>query len=157
MRGAVLHVTHRCVTGGEDAMHDERDTESVQPARRRILIAASDHRVRDALRAVLEADGRHVVVGEACTAPGLSALDQALQPELVLLDVLFPTAADGLDVIRQLARGNQRPVVALSARAGLRAAALGVGAAAFVEQGVGADELLGVVHAVMGRGAPSGS
>jgi DNA-binding NarL/FixJ family response regulator len=135
-------------------MHDERDTEPIQSVRRGILIAASDQRVRDALRAVLEADGRHVVVGEACTAPRLSALDRALQPELILLDVLFPTAADGLDVIRQLTRGNQRPVVALSARAGVRAAALAAGAAAFVEQGVGADELLGVVHAVARRGIP---
>jgi DNA-binding NarL/FixJ family response regulator len=135
-------------------MHDERDTQPTEPTTCRVLIAASDQRVRAALRAVLEADGRHVVVGEACTASLLSALDQALQSELVVLDVLFPAAADGLDVIRQLTHGNQRPVVALSARAALRAAALAAGAAAFVEQGVGADELLDALQAVAGREAP---
>jgi DNA-binding NarL/FixJ family response regulator len=137
-------------------MHDERDTQPTEPTVCRVLIAASDQRVRAALRAVLEADGRHVVVGEACTASLLSALDPALQPEVVLLDVLFPGAADGLDVIRQLTHGNRRPIVALSARAGLRAAALAAGAAAFVEQGVGADELLRVMRAAARRQASGG-
>ena len=77
----------------------------------RVLVAASDHRMRAAIRALLEAEGRYVVVAEACSAGETAALDRSLQPELILLDPLFPTVPAGLDAVRLLAFGNTRPVV----------------------------------------------
>jgi CheY-like chemotaxis protein len=132
--------------------HDERDRLLPAAPLRHILIAASDRRERVALRALLEADGRYVVA-EALTGPQALALDRALQPALILLDLLFPTAADGLDAVRQLARRESRPIVVLSALAGLHDAALEAGAAAFLEQGVDADVVLVTIDAAISRRA----
>lgn len=134
-------------------MHDERDPSPAAPARPRILIAASDRRERVALRALLEADGRYLVVAEALTGPQALALVHALRPALILLDLLFPTEADGLDAVRQLARRELRPIVVLSALAGLHDAALAAGAAAFLEQGVDADVVLATIDAAIARRA----
>jgi CheY-like chemotaxis protein len=133
--------------------HDERDRLLPAIPMRRILIAASDRRERVALRALLEADGRYVVVAEALTGPQAQALVKTLRPALILLDLLFPTAADGLDAVRQLARRESRPIVVLSALAGLHDAALEAGAAAFLEQGVEADVVLATIDAAMSRRA----
>ena len=134
-------------------MHDERDQLLTASTTHRILIAASDRRERVALRALLEVDGSYLVVGEALSAPQALALDRALQPMLILLDLLFPTAADGLDAVRQLARREPRPIVVLSALAGLHVAALEAGAAAFLEQGVDADVVLATIDAAISRRA----
>jgi DNA-binding NarL/FixJ family response regulator len=63
-------------------------------------------------RQLLEASG-YVVVGEA--EDGASAIDavRALRPDTVLLDVLLPDTT-GLAVARELAAGNERPLVVLT-------------------------------------------
>jgi DNA-binding NarL/FixJ family response regulator len=116
-----------------------------------VLIAASDHRVRAALRALVEADGRYSVVAEALTAGEIIELDQSLGPSLILLDLLFPTAVDGLDAVRLLADGSRRPVVVLSAHEALRDAAYAAGAAGFVVQGDDAEALLTVISAAIAQ------
>lgn len=103
------------------------DTERV-----RVLIVDDDGRVRRALRALLEAEEGLVVVGEADAPAGVLAGAEALQPAVILLDLLLPSAADGLGLLPDLARW---PVVAMSVRGGLREPALRAGARAFVEKG----------------------
>jgi DNA-binding NarL/FixJ family response regulator len=112
--------------------------------------------MRAALRALLEAEGRYVVVAEARTGGEVAALDRSLQPELILLDLLFPTAPSGLEAVRLLAAGNRRPVVVISARKALHHAALAAGAAGFVVQGEGTDVLLAALASAISQ-SPSAS
>jgi DNA-binding NarL/FixJ family response regulator len=112
--------------------------------RLRVLIADDDGRVRRALRALLEAEPDIAVVGEAATAREVRAAARALRPAVVVLDLLLPAAEDGLALVRGLAG---RPVVALSVRGGLRGAALGAGARAFVEKGAAPEALLAAIRA----------
>jgi DNA-binding NarL/FixJ family response regulator len=115
----------------------------------RVLVVASDHRMRASLRALVQADGRYSVVADACTVAEAIELDRSLRPALILLDLLFPTAIDGLDAVRLLALGSRRPIVVLSVQAALRDAAYAAGATGFVVQGDDADALLAVISAAM--------
>ena len=85
------------------------------------LLIVDDHAgFRTLARAVLEAEGFHVV-GEA--VDGQSAVREAarLDPDLVLLDVMLPDT-DGFDVCeRLLASGSGRPAVVLTSSRDARA------------------------------------
>ncbi len=108
---------------------------------RRVLVVDDDARVRQALCALLTSSQGLSVVGEASSGPEALRADEQLDPDVVLLDLLLPTAQDGLDVLRRLA-ARGRKVVALTIRVQLRRAALDAGATAFVEKGVSPDVLL---------------
>lgn len=124
---------------------------------RRVLVVDDDARVRQALRALITSSEGLLLAGEASSASDALRADEDLVPDVVLLDLLLPSASDGLAVIHGLvARG--REVVALSIRVGLRTAALEAGAAAFVEKGVTPEALLDVLRGgapVNGRAIPS--
>jgi DNA-binding NarL/FixJ family response regulator len=109
----------------------------------RVLIADDDPRVRRALRAYLEMGRDIAVVGESATAGDVLAQVRVLHPAVILLDLLLPTAEDGLALLATL---TDWPVVALSVRGGLRELALQGGAAAFVEKGAAPDVLLAAIR-----------
>ncbi|HUR17843.1 MAG TPA: response regulator [Acidimicrobiales bacterium] len=113
--------------------------------KRRVLVVDDDARVRHALRALLTSSHGLAVAGEAASAPDALRVDEQLLPDIVLLDLLLPTAQEGLEVLRRLV-GRGRTVVALTIRVQLRQAALDAGAAAFVEKGVSPDLLLEVLR-----------
>jgi DNA-binding NarL/FixJ family response regulator len=84
-----------------------------------ILIVDDDPRFRGQARDVLEADGL-VVIGEATDgASGLEAA-QALQPDVVLLDVGLPDV-EGFEVARALAVNGPPPWVVLTSSRDARA------------------------------------
>ena len=112
-----------------------------------MLIAASDQRMRAALRALVEADGRFSVVGQARSVGEAIVLDAGLHRALILLDLLIPEVSAGLDAVRALALVSRRAIVAVGAQASVRQAALAAGATGFVIQGEGADVLLPVLAA----------
>jgi DNA-binding NarL/FixJ family response regulator len=67
------------------------------------ILLADDHKMfRQGLRELLERNKGFVVVGEATTGREVLAQVQALQPEIVLLDIQMPET-DGVAVARQLA------------------------------------------------------
>lgn len=112
---------------------------------RRVLVVDDDARVRHALRALLASSHGLSVAGEASSAPDALRADEHLVPDVVLLDLLLPTAQEGMEVLRRLV-GRGREVVALTIRVQLRQRALDAGAAAFVEKGVSPDVLLQVLR-----------
>ena len=85
---------------------------TIQTMVRTVLIVDDHAGFRGTARALLEADGYHVV-GEA--ADGASAIAEAarLRPALVLLDVRLPDL-DGFEVAARLAVGAHPPVVVLT-------------------------------------------
>ena len=112
---------------------------------RRVLVVDDDARVRQALRALITSSEGLSLAGEASSASEALQADEDLVPDVVLLDLLLPSAREGLAAIHGLvARG--REVVALSIRVGLRSAALEAGAAAFVEKGITPEALLDVLR-----------
>ena len=99
----------------------------------RILVADDDRAIREAVARALELEGYEVLTA----ADGVAALEAvaAQRPDAVVLDVMMPTL-DGLGVCRALRnRGDQTPILILTARtevsdrvAGLDAGALEFGA-----------------------------
>jgi DNA-binding NarL/FixJ family response regulator len=121
------------------------------PGPLRVLIADDDPRVRRALRALLAGEPDLAVAGEAAAAGEVLARARALGPTVILLDLRLPRAADGLALLPALA---EWPIVVLSVRGGLRAAALAAGAAAFVEKGEAPEAVLAALRAAGERPEP---
>lgn len=114
----------------------------------KILVVDNDARVRAALRAVIASSPGLSVAGEASSRSAAYVANQALAPDVVVLDILLPTAEDGLEALRHLA-ATGRAVVALSIREELRAASFAAGAVAFVEKYAGPDALLETLREVV--------
>lgn len=114
-----------------------------------VLVVDDDSRVRHALRALITSAPGLSVAGEASSAPDALQADEQLVPDVVLLDLLLPSAQQGLDVLEHLVTRG-REVIALSIRVELRRPALEAGAAAFVEKGVSPDVLLDVLRGGFG-------
>jgi DNA-binding NarL/FixJ family response regulator len=126
----------------EDVPGDPREA-----AKLRVLIVDDDARVRRALRGLIECASDLTVVGEAGSTRSARRLDLELGPDVVVLDLLLPQAADGLEVLRELRRWD-RPVVAISRMGELGAQAMVDGAHAFLEKhGRDVDDLLEMIRA----------
>jgi DNA-binding NarL/FixJ family response regulator len=111
-----------------------------------VLIADDDPRVRAALRALIEAESDIAVVGEAGTPYEVLEQTTRLAPSAIILDLLLPRAVDGLNLLRHLAHQQARPIIAISARGGLREEAISAGATAFLEKGCATDLLIDALH-----------
>jgi len=124
----------------------------------RVLIA-DDHAVlRAGLRMLLEAQSDMVVVGEAESAEQAVALDEELQPDVVLMDLTLPARPDspntipaGLEAIRRIkARRTEAHVLALTMHddEGYLRAVLEAGGAGYVLKRAADSELLSAIRAV---------
>ena len=113
----------------------------------RILIAEDDRRVRESLERALTLEGYTVVIaGDGATALQLHAEQPA---DLLLLDVSMPNA-DGLSVCRRIReRGDDTPVLMLTARHEVqdRVAGLDAGADDYVVKPFALEELLARLRA----------
>lgn len=113
----------------------------------RILIAEDDRRVRESLERALVLEGYEVVtVGDGARALELHAEQPA---DLLLLDVSMPNA-DGLSVCRRIRdRGDDTPILMLTARHEVRdrVAGLDAGADDYVVKPFALEELLARLRA----------
>jgi two-component system, OmpR family, response regulator MprA len=130
----------------------------------RVLVVDDDPSVRESLERSLRFEGYDVFSAR----DGLEALETvaASRPDLVVLDVMMPRM-DGLEACRQLrARGEDLPVLMLTARDGLadRVNGLDVGADDYLVKPFALEELFARMRALTRRaslsaraGAPTGS
>jgi response regulator NasT len=79
----------------------------------RVLIVDDEPVIRLDLKAMLEAMG-HTVVGEADNGEDALQLARALQPDLVIADIMMPEM-DGIELSRRLAQERIAPVLVLTA------------------------------------------
>ena len=118
-----------------------------EDARIATILIAEDHLdSRDALRALLEAFGYHVL--EA--ANGRQAVEIALMhdPDLILMDIMMPEL-DGFEATRQLRRHqatHSTPIIAVTAMEGAHLLAMQAGANDYVRKPVDIRRLVAKVH-----------
>jgi CheY-like chemotaxis protein len=114
------------------------------------ILVAEDHLdSRDALRALLEAFGFHVL--EA--ANGRQAVDVALrwQPDLILMDIMMPEL-DGFEATRELRRHDSTahtPIIAVTAMEGAHQLAIQAGADDYVRKPVDIRGLVAKMHELL--------
>ncbi|HLK59285.1 MAG TPA: hybrid sensor histidine kinase/response regulator transcription factor, partial [Chthonomonadaceae bacterium] len=83
-------------------------------ARIRVLIADDHAMMRQGIRAMLEADGETVVVGEAGDGAEAATLARVLRPDVVLMDLQMP-GVDGIEGLKRIhADQPELPVVILT-------------------------------------------
>jgi DNA-binding NarL/FixJ family response regulator len=116
------------------------------------VLLAEDHAiVRQGLCALLNADGHFLVVGEAKTGREAVEMAQALQPDVILMDIAMPIL-NGLEATRQVLVANPAAkVVILSAHSDdeyiERMNEAGV--AGFLEKQTSAEILTKAIHEVV--------
>src|ERR687892_439516 len=118
-----------------------------------ILVVDDERAVRDSLRRALELEGYRVELAED-GEQALRRLDLEPAPDAVILDVLMP-GADGLEVCRRLrGKGNEVPVLMLTARAEVdsRVAGLDAGADDYLPKPFSLAELFARLRAIVRRG-----
>ena len=123
---------------------------------RRVLVVEDDQRVRDAVSRALTFEGYEVTTA-VDGADGLLRI-AAEAPDVVVLDVMMPNV-DGLNVCRQLrGRGDQTPVLILTARQEVsdRVAGLDAGADDYLVKPFALDELLARLRALLRRTSVTG-
>jgi CheY-like chemotaxis protein len=118
-----------------------------------ILIAEDHLDSRDAMRALLEAFGFHVLVA----VNGREAIDTALAqpPDLILMDIMMPEV-DGFEATRELRRHpatSRIPIIAVTAMEGAHQLALQAGANDYVRKPIDIRGLMAKVQSWLKNGA----
>ena len=120
---------------------------------RRVLVVDDEPMVREVVTAYLERDGYHVTTA----ADGQAALEalETTHPDLVVLDVMLPKL-DGFDVLTQLRKRTDVPVILLTARTEEvdRVLGLELGADDYVVKPFSPRELAARVRSVLRRARP---
>ena len=120
---------------------------------RRVLVVDDEPMVREVVTAYLERDGYRVTTA----ADGLAALEalETTHPDLVVLDVMLPKL-DGFDVLTQLRKRTDVPVILLTARTEEvdRVLGLELGADDYVVKPFSPRELAARVRSVLRRARP---
>jgi DNA-binding NarL/FixJ family response regulator len=113
---------------------ESRPANGVQTRRLSVLVVDDDARIRRGLREMIQLAHNVGIAGEAPSPKRALELELLLQPDVVVVDVLLPRAADGLGVLAELARRG-RPAIAISVCAPLGQGALAAGAHIFLAKG----------------------
>lgn len=119
-----------------------------------LLVVDDEENIRELLAAALRFAGFHVTIAKN----GNEALRQVREnpPDLIVLDVMMPDM-DGFTVTRRLrARGDDQPVLFLTARDDPQDAVSGltVGGDDYVTKPFSLDEVVARIHAILRRSAP---
>jgi two-component system, NarL family, nitrate/nitrite response regulator NarL len=113
------------------------------------LVLADDHPLyRDGVARTLQDAGGIDIVGQAQDGETAAALCEALRPDLILLDISMPKGG-GIGALTRIMKMDKPPLVAMltaSEDEGDLMQALRLGAAGYILKGVGARDLVELVH-----------
>src|SRR5687767_8855004 len=126
------------------------------PSSRLVLVVDDEPMLRNLLVRLLHMEGYEVI--EASDGEGALAQVEARQPDLVLLDVMMP-ARDGLDVLGDLRKTSDVPVILVSAlgEEADRVIGLKLGADDYVVKPFSAAELSARIESILRRAQHQGS
>lgn len=116
----------------------------------RVLIADDHTLFRDGLRALLLADPRAELAGEAATGDEVVAMAAALQPDVVLMDLQMP-GLNGIEATRQIVAASPHVkilVVTMFSDDQSVFAAMRAGARGYLLKGASHGEMLHAIRAV---------
>jgi DNA-binding NarL/FixJ family response regulator len=116
----------------------------------RVLVVDDQELVRTGLRGILRSRFGFEIVGELASGEGIVEAANALQPDVVVMDVRMPHV-DGVEATRRLREAaDEPPVLVLTTfdDEEVLAGALRAGAAGFLLKGVPAEDLQRAVRAV---------
>jgi two-component system KDP operon response regulator KdpE len=118
-----------------------------------VLVVDDERTIRSFLKATLKSKGYSV--SEAKDGATASELAAVLNPDLVILDLGLPDM-DGLDVLRNIRKASNMPVIILSVRddESDKIAALDLGADDYLTKPFDAGELLARIRSVLRRIQP---
>jgi len=118
-----------------------------------VLVVDDERTIRSFLKATLKSKG--YLVSEAKDGATASELATSLNPDLVILDLGLPDM-DGLDVLRNIRKASNMPVIILSVRddESDKIAALDLGADDYLTKPFDAGELLARIRSVLRRIQP---
>jgi two-component system, OmpR family, response regulator MtrA len=143
-------------SSGAPARHDDRSGVRMGHVRVRLLTVEDDERIRTSLRMALEDEGW--AVDEAATGEGALEVFARHAPELVLVDLMLP-GMSGFDVVREIRRISDVPIVIVTARSDSHdvVAGLEAGADDYVRKPFAVKELSARIRAHLRRtdGVPS--
>jgi two-component system KDP operon response regulator KdpE len=125
----------------------------VSSDRTAVLLVEDDQNIVDLVRSNLIARGHDVTVSK--DGSDAVALLDAVEPEMVILDLMLP-GADGFELCRQMRERSSVGIVVLSARRGEtdKVRALNLGADDYMTKPFGIEELLARIHATLRRTRP---
>ncbi len=116
----------------------------------RVLVADDEPKVLSILRSYLQNDGFRVLEAQN----GKQALDifRREKPDIIILDIMMPEI-DGIDVLREIRRTSQIPIIMLTARAedSDKLVGLELGADDYVVKPFSPRELVARIKAVLRR------
>ncbi|MBN8595601.1 MAG: response regulator transcription factor [Anaerolineae bacterium] len=116
------------------------------------IILADDHQMlRQGLRKLLEEEQGFQVIGEAGDGIEATQLVEALQPDVLVVDMMMP-GLNGLDVIRSVRQYSEHTriiMLSMHANEAYVIEALRLGASAYLLKESGSSELIKAIHSVM--------
>jgi DNA-binding NarL/FixJ family response regulator len=120
----------------------------------RVLVVDDQELIRTGLRGLLRERFGFRIVGELASGAGIVEAVQALEPDVVVMDVRMPEV-DGITATRALQAADGPPVLVLTTfeDEAILAGALRAGAAGFLLKGVPAEDLQRAVRTVAEGGA----
>ena len=121
----------------------------------RILVVDDSMMMRKTIRAILEKAG-HTVVGESANGERAIADYEAFLPDLVTLDITMPEMSGIVVTQRIMQRYPEANIVIVSALGQKRMVfeAVESGAKNFIVKPISGDNLLAVIHLVLGQASP---
>jgi DNA-binding NarL/FixJ family response regulator len=115
----------------------------------RVVVVDDREEVRESLETLLSLHKQIEIVGEAQDGPEAVKVARALKPDVIVMDVVMPTANgktfDGLDACREIKQqGLGAAIIALTVHAdrATRARAYEAGCDSFLEKGITTEELV---------------
>jgi len=112
----------------------------------KVLIVDDETRIVRFLELKLKVSGYDVISATS----GERALDLARseKPDILLLDIILP-GIDGLEVLQEIRKFSQMPVIVFSARAGYAERTMKLGANDYIAKPFSPDELIAKVKALL--------